>query len=74
MNSSNDPENKKLTLWQIISSVLAAAIGVQSNKNRQRDFTKAKPSTYIIAGVLFTLFFIITLVTIVRLVLNTAGG
>ncbi|MEH6359055.1 MAG: DUF2970 domain-containing protein, partial [Pseudomonadales bacterium] len=29
---------QKLTLWQIICSVFAAAFGVQSDKNRERDF------------------------------------
>jgi len=72
MNVNKDPD--KLTLWQVISSVLAAAIGVQSHKNRERDFTKAKPGTYIAAGIVFTLIFIFTLVIIVRFVLSSTGG
>lgn len=62
-------DREKLTLWQIISSVLAAAVGVQSDKNRQRDFTKAKPGTYIIAGIIFTLLFIGVIFAVVQLVL-----
>lgn len=65
---------QKLTLWQIIGSVLAAAFGVQSNKNRERDFTQGKPITYIFAGVIFTLVFIIAVSTIVKLVLSNAAG
>ena len=74
MKVKNEQDPEKLTLWQIVSSVLAAAIGVQSNKNRQRDFSKAKPSTYIVAGILFTLTFILTLVVVVRFVLSTTAG
>jgi len=62
---------QKLTLWQIICSVLAAAFGVQSNKNRQRDFTQAKPSTYVIAGIIFTILFVLAVATVVNLVLSS---
>ena len=65
---------QKLTLWQIICSVFAAAFGVQSNKNRERDFNQAKPSTYIIAGVIFTAFFVLMVIAVVKLVLSQATG
>jgi len=65
---------QKLTLWQIICSVFAAAFGVQSDKNRERDFKQAKPSTYIIAGVIFTLIFVLVLITAVKLILNLSAG
>ena len=72
------PEEKKqpqkLTLWQIICSVFAAAFGVQSDKNRERDFTQAKPSTYIIAGVIFTIVFVLIVIGVVKLVLSQAIG
>lgn len=67
-------EQKKLTLAQIIGSVFAAALGVQSDKNRQRDFSRAKPSTFIIAGILFTFVFILVVAGVVRFVLNLAGA
>ena len=38
-NSSED-ELPPLTLWQMIGSALSAAIGVQSSKNRERDFAR----------------------------------
>jgi len=62
---------QKLTLWQIICSVFAAAFGVQSNKNRARDFTQAKPSTYVIAGIIFTILFVLAVATVVNLVLSS---
>lgn len=64
---------QKLTLWQITCSVFAAAFGVQSHKNRERDFKQAKPGTYIIAGIVFTVLFVATVTVIVKLVLSQAG-
>ena len=74
-NGGNHSDSEgKLSLWQVIGSVFAAAFGVQSEKNRQRDFTRAKPSTYIIAGILFTLVFILVIFTVVKIVLGIAVG
>ena len=50
-----------------------AAFGVQSNRNRQRDFSRGKPSHFILLGLLFTLLFVLLLFGVVRLVLNLAG-
>ena len=48
-------------------------LGVHSNKARERDFTKGKPSHFIIAGVLFTLLFILIIFGVVKGVLHLAG-
>jgi len=61
---------KKLTFMQIVLSVLGAALGVQTDKTRQRDFNKGSPLVYIAAGILFTLVFILTVVLVVNLVLS----
>jgi hypothetical protein len=63
-----DPE-QPLTLWEVICSVLAAAFGVQSRENKVRDFSRGKPLHFIIAGLLFTVLFLVTLITIVNIVL-----
>ncbi|MET1077961.1 MAG: DUF2970 domain-containing protein [Pseudomonas sp.] len=68
----SDP-NKAPTLWQMLHSVLAAAFGVQSGKNRERDFTQGKPSHFIILGLLFTLVFVLVIFGVVKLVLHLAG-
>lgn len=65
-------EPQKLTLWQIVCSVFAAAFGVQSDKNRERDFKHAKPSTYIIAGIIFTVVFVLAVAAVVNVVLSNA--
>ena len=70
----DDPvDNKPPTFWQMLHSVMAAAFGVQSGKNRARDFTHGKPSHFVILGILFTAVFALTLYGIVQLVLHLAG-
>ncbi|MFZ2318275.1 MAG: DUF2970 domain-containing protein [Pseudomonas sp.] len=61
------------TFWQMLHSVLAAAFGVQSGKNRARDFSLGKPGHFIAIGLLFTLVFVLLLVGVVKLVLHLAG-
>ena len=69
----NDDENKPLTLWEMLQSVLSAALGVQSGKNRNRDFTRGKPSHFILLGLLFTAVFVLVIFGVVKLVLHFAG-
>jgi hypothetical protein len=69
----SEEENKPLTLWEMLQSVLSAALGVQSGKNRSRDFSRGKPSHFIILGVLFTAVFVLVIFGVVKLVLHLAG-
>ena len=59
----------ELSFWQVLSSTLAAAFGVQSSKNRQRDFTKGKPIHFIFMGIAVTLIFVLIVVSVVSMVL-----
>lgn len=63
-------EHKPPTFWQMLHSVLAAALGVQSGKNRARDFTHGKASHFIALGVLFTLVFVLVLIGLVQLAMH----
>ena len=76
MNQSPaDPgKGRPPTLLQTAASVLAAAFGVQSSKNRQRDFKYGKASTFIVAGIIFTVLLVLTLYLAVRLSLRAAGA
>jgi len=70
----DDPvDDKPPTLLQMMHSVLAAAFGVQSGKNRARDFTHGKPSHFVVLGIVFTVIFALTLFGIVKLVVHLAG-
>ncbi|MCP8465615.1 DUF2970 domain-containing protein [Pseudomonas sp. ZM23] len=70
---TDDPQNRPPTFWQMLHSVLAAAFGVQSGKNRARDFSQGKASHFIALGILFTLVFVLLLYGLVQLVLHLAG-
>jgi hypothetical protein len=58
----------KPTLLQVVASVLAAAFGVQSTANRERDFTQGSAKTFVIAGIIFTALFVLAVITVVRMV------
>jgi hypothetical protein len=57
----------------VVGSVFAAGLGVQSSKNRERDFKQGRIGVFIAAGIIFTLLFIGTVVTVVQLVLKGSG-
>lgn len=60
--------------WQTVKSVLAAFFGVQSQANRERDFTRGRPLPFIIVGVAMTVALITAILLAVRLALHWAGA
>ena len=66
-------EPRQIGILQVFKSVLASFFGVQSAKNRERDFKHGKPSHYIIVGLILTMTFILTLWAVVKLVMYLAG-
>ena len=71
MNEQTEP--RQIGILQVFKSVLASFFGVQSSKNRERDFKYGKPVHYIIVGLILTICFILTLWSVVRLVMYLAG-
>lgn len=73
----SDPDQAKLHakpgLIQAFGSAFAAAFGVQSRRNRERDFTAGRARTFIVVGVTFTLGLILAIYLVVRLVLHKAA-
>ena len=70
----NDKEDKKSPgPLSVIKSVLAAMIGVQSDENRERDFTKGRASHFIFIGIVMTIAFVLTLIAIVNSILEQSG-
>jgi len=65
-------EQKKLRLREIMSSVAAAFVGVQSGRNRERDFSHGRPRDFIIMGLVFTLLFVLLVGGVVALVMKLA--
>ena len=68
-----ESSHKGIGWLSVAKSTIAAACGVQTNANRQRDFQHGKPSTFIIAGLIFVVVFILGLVGLVQLVLSLSG-
>ena len=54
---------------RVLQSTLAAAFGVQSQKKRIQDFEEGHAGWFILAGVMFTVVFVATVLTVVNLVL-----
>lgn len=61
-------------LISVIKSVLASFFGVQSERNRRRDFQAGSPMQYIIVGLAATLVFVLVMWTVVRLILSAAAA
>jgi divalent metal cation (Fe/Co/Zn/Cd) transporter len=62
--------DRKPTLLQVVISVLAAFFGVQSSRNRARDFTHGKAISFVLVGISLTVLLVGILVLIVKLVVS----
>ena len=70
--NGNSEQRKGIGFLNTVQSTIAAACGVQTKANRERDFEHAKPSTFIIAGIVFVIVFILAMYGIVQLVMSVA--
>jgi len=59
---------------KIVLSTLAAAIGVQSKKNHEEDFEKSSPWPFIIAGIVFTILFMLALIFAAKMAIGQLTG
>ncbi len=74
MNDQREQQHDRQPgFWQVLGSVLAALLGVQSERNRARDFTHGRPLHYILVGLGMTVVLVLVLWGVVRLVLHAAG-
>ena len=60
--------------WEVFKSVMASFFGVQKEEIRQRDFTRGKPSQFIIIGLILTVAFIVIIYYLVKLILYLSLG
>lgn len=63
----------KQGIFSTFKSVVAAFLGVQSRRQHEEDFAKGSASTYIIVALIFVVLFIAAVMTIVNLVMSSAG-
>lgn len=68
--AGDSEEHAPLTFLQTLQSVAWAMLGVQSKKNAKRDFSKGKPSHFIVIGIMFAGIFVLSLVSIIQILLN----
>ena len=75
MNEENEQKNnnKGLPTLSLIGSLFAGAFGVQTQKNRDRDFKQGKFHHFIIGGIIFAILFVLAVAGIVKLVMSSAG-
>jgi hypothetical protein len=73
MSEQNNMQDDKSNILQVISSVFWAIVGVQSDKNRERDFKSGKAKDFVVVGLIATVLFVLTIYGVVRLVLSFAG-
>jgi len=59
-------------IFAVIGSVLAAMIGIQSEQNRERDFTKGDITNYIVVGIIVVAIFIFVLIKFVNSIVADA--
>lgn len=67
-DDNNQPS--QVSTWDVIVSVFRAWFGVQTEKNRKRDFSTNDPTPFIIAGVIFALVMIVGVMIAVKLALS----
>lgn len=65
-----DKQEQKPTMFQVALSVLAAGFGVQSSKNRERDFKQGNAITFVVVGLIATILFVLIIFGTVTLVLG----
>lgn len=71
---NHSEQGRRQSLGRVFTSVLASMFGVQSGRNRERDFTQGRPWIYVVVGVTVTVAFVLMVWLAVRMVLRSAGA
>ena len=69
-DSHTEGKGKKVSFLQTMGSVVAASFGVQSKKNKERDFQNGSFASFVVGALLFTVAFVAVLLFVVNMVLN----
>jgi hypothetical protein len=73
MNFMNVPQGRPPSFVAVFASALAAMFGVQSDKNRSRDFAHGRPVHYVLVGIVLTIAFVFGVWMLVKFALSLAG-
>lgn len=69
----SEEQKKEPGLLDVAKSVMWAFLGVQKQKNYERDFSHGKPWQYIVLGLIGVAIFITIVVTAVKFAMSLAG-
>lgn len=64
---------KRQGVVDTFKGVMAAFLGVQSRQKHEEDFAKGSAISYIIVALIFVCLFIAVIITVVNLVMSSAG-
>ncbi|TVZ39293.1 Protein of unknown function (DUF2970) [Alteromonadaceae bacterium 2753L.S.0a.02] len=70
IKTNHESGEGKPGFFSLLKTAAAAAFGVQSDRNREADFSQKTVIPYIVIGILFTAAFIGTLIVIVSFVVE----
>jgi hypothetical protein len=73
MTTEKTDNQKKITPFSFMGSIIAAWFGVQTKTNRERDFEQGKFHHFVIGGITFAVLFVLFVVGIVKVVMHFAG-
>jgi len=78
MSEDNSPKpadnrQEKSGVLGTLQTILGAVFGVQSDKKRQEDFTKADPGKLIALGIITVIMIMVGMAITVKMVLSSAG-
>jgi hypothetical protein len=62
------PRESKGSPLRAVSAVLGAFVGIRKSASRDRDLASLRPVHVIVAGVIAAAIFVLTIVTLVRLI------
>lgn len=66
--------SERLHLLQVFASVAWSFFGVQSSRNRERDFTRGSPWQFIAVGLVMTALVVLGFRAVVQILLSGVAG
>lgn len=66
--ANRQKKKENLKMWAVIKSVIAGLFGVQSEKNRQRDFNQSHMLPFIVVGMVMIGLLILGLIGLISLI------
>jgi hypothetical protein len=68
--ASADPPARPASLWDVVRTVFWSFLGVRRSDAMRRDVVSIRPHQVVIVGVVLAALFVLTLLTIVRIVIS----